>query len=131
MSVAKRLLAGLGIAGIVSLSGTGVVQAVPPLETNGAVTDASSDTEVANYAYRDLTMNRKAHEQAIEFASGSKSAVQATRTLNQHLGRYCASAGLIMRALADQGYNSATIQNFHHQAGCLTAPAVTHQDPAS
>lgn len=111
--------------------GAGVAQAVSPLELNGSVTDASSDIDVAEYAYRDLTMNRLSHDQASKYAAGDKTAVQATRSLNAHLGRYCAAARLISHALSDQRYNSATIQNFYYKSGCMKSSSVTHQSPTS
>ena len=129
---AKRWLAGVVLTvGMVVGGASGVANAVSPLERNGSVTDASSDLEVAQYAYRDLTMNRLSHEQARAYAAGSKTAVRATRSLNSHLHRYCAAARLIRSALSDQRYNSATIQNFYYQSGCMRAPAVTHQGPRS
>lgn len=131
MSAIKRWIAGIAFAAAATVSGTGIAQAVSPLELNGSVTDASSDIEVAEYAYRDLTMNRLSHDQAIEYAAGYKTAVQATRALNTHLGRYCAAAQLISNALSDQRYNSATIQNFYYQSGCMGSPRVTHQGPKS
>jgi hypothetical protein len=130
-SASKRWIAGIVLAGAVSIGAPGVAQALSPLELNGSVTDASSDIEVAEYADRDLTMNRLSHDQAIEYAAGYKTAVQATKSLNAHLGRYCAASRLISRALSDQGYNSATIQNFYYQSGCMGAPAMTHQGPKS
>lgn len=111
------------------LGGVGVAQAVPPSQLNGSVTDASTDVEVATYAYRDLTMNRFTFTEATAYVIGEKSAVAATRTLNQYLHRYCAAARMISKAIAELGYNSATIQNYYHQSGCINAPRVTHEGP--
>lgn len=130
MMINRRWIAGLAVAAVLSV-GAGTAGAVPPRELNGSVTDASSDVEVAEYAYRDLTMNRMSHDRAIEYAAGYRTAVQVTRALNAHLGRYCAASRLIGRALSDQGYNSATIQNFDYQSGCLGAPPITHDRPTS
>ncbi|MFT4125433.1 MAG: hypothetical protein QM662_04310 [Gordonia sp. (in: high G+C Gram-positive bacteria)] len=129
----KRCLVGIVFAASATIGGTGVAQAVSPVETNGSITDASSDIEVAEYGYQDLTMNRFAHQEAASYAGGVKSATEATYSLNSHIagGRYCAAARMIGRALADQGYNSATNQTFYSQSGCLGAPSVTHAGPNS
>ncbi|WP_344784977.1 hypothetical protein [Gordonia caeni] len=118
-----------GAAGVTATGGLGAAHAVPIDQTNGAVTDASSDIEVAHAAYRDLTMKRLSHEKAVAYARGEMTAKQATRSLNKHLHRYCASARLISRALSDRGYNSATIQNYYHRSGCMGAPSITHNAP--
>ncbi|MFT3663196.1 MAG: hypothetical protein QM809_18060 [Gordonia sp. (in: high G+C Gram-positive bacteria)] len=102
-----------------------------PVGPSGRISDRNSDVEVAQAAYRDQTMRRIAHQRAQSYAHGRMTAKQATRSLNRHLGRYCASARLIGFALSDQRYNSATVQNFYHRSGCPRAPRVTHQTPRS
>ena len=122
------LIAVAGLAAPAVVAGSGVAGA-KPVGPTGAITDRNSDIEVARYAYRDRTMHSLAHQKAARYAKGKMTAKQATRSLNKHLGRYCASSKLIGFALSDQGYNSATIQNFYHQSGCLGAPRVTHKGP--
>lgn len=112
--------------GTPSLDGTANAR---PIDRTGTITDRSSDIEVARYAYRDYTMHRFTHEKAVAYARGRMTAKQATRSLNKHLHRYCASARMISRALSDRGYNSATIQNFYYRSGCMRAPRVTHNSP--
>ncbi|MGW0039953.1 hypothetical protein [Gordonia sp. NPDC003376] len=131
MNAVRRGVVGVTIAASVMCGGFGVAQAIPPSELNGSVTDASTDVEVANEAYRDLTMNRFTYQEATVYLIGDKTAVQATASLNQHLGRYCAAARMISTAIADLGYNSATIQNFYYESGCMNAPSVTHEGPTS
>lgn len=77
MSV-KRWIVGFVVAASLTTGGVGTAQAISPLERNGSVTDASTDLEVANYAYRDQTMYRFSQREAIAYASGAKTAVQAT-----------------------------------------------------
>lgn len=131
MNIVKRGIVCIAIVSGAALGGISAAQAIPPSQLYGSVTDASTDIEVATEAYRDQTMNRFTYNEAVAYVIGDKSAAAATYSLNQYLHRYCAAARMISTAIADMGYNSATIQNFYYRSGCLNAPSVTHDGPTS
>lgn len=135
----RRVLGPLIAAALVTLgslapaAGFGVAQAISPDESQGRITDASSDAEVAAYGYRDLTMNRMTHAAARDYSAGRKTAVAATKAISSHIsgGRYCAAAQMVSRALTEQGATSGAVQTFYFRTGCISAPAVTHEGPRS